>query len=403
MKFLPLVWANLFHKKTRLTLTLLSLIAAFMLFGLLQAVSVLFSSGADFVGANRLITQAKVSFTQPLPLSLLTRIESVPGVARVAWSQFFGGIYIDERNFFAQFAVDPERLLDAYPEWILPAEQREAFTRTRTGAIVGRKLAEKYGFKIGDRVPLKSFIFTRKDGGSSWEWDVVGIFDGKDDDWAGRSNLMYLNFGQFDEARQFGQGSAGVYIVRVDNPDDSERIARDIDKQFENSPDFVAMFVPLDSALAAALDRAPELMNEKDWNLSFVRQIGDIGLIVTGILGAVFFTILLVIGNTMSQAVRERIPEFAVLKTLGFSDGQVTGLVLAEALLLCFVGAALGMVFAIGAAKGVSGALNGAPVSVQPIVWAQAFVTMLVLAFAVGIFPALRARRLQIVDALAGR
>lgn len=385
MKFLPLVWANLFHKKTRLILTLLSLIAAFMLFGLLQAVSVLFSSGADFVGANRLITQAKVSFTQPLPLSLLTRIESVPGVARVAWSQFFGGIYIDERNFFPQFAVDPERLLDAYPEWILPAEQREAFTRTRTGAIVGRKLADKYGFKIGDKVPLKSFIFTRKDGGSSWEWDVVGIFDGKDDDWAGRSNLMYLNFGQFDEARQFGQGSAGVYIVRVDNPDDSERIARDIDKQFENSPD------------------ETKTQTEKDWNLSFVRQIGDIGLIVTGILGAVFFTILLVIGNTMSQAVRERIPEFAVLKTLGFSDGQVTGLVLAEALLLCFVGAALGMVFAIGAAKGVSGALNGAPVAVQPIVWAQAFVTMLVLAFAVGIFPALRARRLQIVDALAGR
>lgn len=385
MKFLPLVWANLFHKKTRLILTLLSLIAAFMLFGLLQAVSVLFSSGADFVGANRLITQAKVSFTQPLPLALLPRIESIPGVARVAWSQFFGGIYIDERNFFAQFAVDPERLLDAYPEWILPAEQRVAFTRTRTGAIVGRKLAEQYGFKIGDKIPLKSFIFTRKDGSRAWEWDVVGIFDGKDADWSGRSNLMYLNFGQFDEARQFGQGSAGVYIVRVNNPDDSERIARAIDTQFENSPD------------------ETKTQTEKDWNLSFVRQIGDIGLIVTGILGAVFFTILLVIGNTMSQAVRERIPEFAVLKTLGFSDGQVTGLVLAEAFLLCFVGAALGMLLAIGAAKGVSGALNGAPVSVLPIVWAQAFVTMLVLAFAVGIFPALRARRLQIVDALAGR
>lgn len=385
MKFLPLVWANLFHKKTRLVLTLLSLIAAFTLFGLLQAVSVLFSSGADFVGANRLITQAKVSFTQPLPLALLPRIEAIPGVARVAWSQFFGGVYQDERNFFAQFAVDPERLLDSYPEWKLDPAQREAFVRTKTGAIVGRRLADKFGFKLGDKLPLRSFIFTKKDGTRAWEWDIVGIFDGQDADWDSRSNLAYLNFGHFDEARQFGAGAAGVYVVRVDNPDESERIARAIDTQFENSPD------------------ETKTQTEKDWNLSFARQIGDIGLIVSGILAAVFFTILLVTGNTMSQAVRERIPEFAVLKTLGYSDGQVTMLVLAEAFALCFLGAAIGMLLAVGAAKGVSGALNGAPVTVQPLVWAQAFVTMLVLAFAVGIFPALRARRLQIVDALAGR
>lgn len=385
MRFLPLVWASLFHKKTRLILTLLSLIAAFMLFGLLQAVSVLFSSGADFVGANRLITQAKVSFTQPLPLSLLPRIEAIPGVARVAWSQFFGGIYIDERNFFPQFAVDPERLLDSYPEWKLPDAQREAFIRTKTGAIVGRKLVDKYGFKIGDKIPLKSFIFTKKDGSRAWEWEVVGIFDGQDEDWAGRSNLMYLNFGHFDDARQFGQGSAGVYIIRVADPNDSERIANAVDRQFENSPD------------------ETKTQTEKDWNLSFARQIGDIGLIVTAILGAVFFTILLVTGNTMSQAVRERIPEFAVLKTLGFSDARVTALVLAEAFALCLIGGLVGMVLAVGAAKVVSGLLNGSPVVVQPVVWLQALLTMVGLAVAVGIFPALRARRLQIVDALAGR
>ena len=385
MRYLPLVWASLFHKKTRLILTLLSLIMAFMLFGLLQAVNVLFNSGADFVGANRLITQAKVSFTQPLPLSLLPRIESIPGVARVAYSQFFGGIYQDERNFFPQFAVDPDRLLDSYPEWKLPPDQREAFVRTKTGAIVGRKLAEKFGFKIGDKVPLKSFIFTTKDGSRAWEWDVVGIFDGQDDDWQGRSSLMYLNFGYFDENRQFGQGGAGVYIVRVADPNQSEAIAKAIDTQFENSPD------------------ETKTQTEKDWNLSFARQIGDIGLIVTAILGAVFFTILLVTGNTMSQAVRERIPEFAVLKTLGFSDGKVTALVLGEALALCLLGGVIGMVLAMGAAKGLGAVLGGAPVAVQGKVWIEALVTMLLLAFAIGIFPALRARRLQIVDALAGR
>lgn len=385
MKYLPLVWSSLFYKKTRTTLTLLSLIAAFMLFGLLQAVNTLFSSGADFVGANRLITQAKVSFTQPLPLSQLTRIEAVPGVSRVAYSQFFGGVYQDERNFFAQFAVEPERLLDLYPEWLLPAEQKQAFINTRTGAIVGRKLAEKYGFKVGDKLPLKSFIFTKKDGTSAWEFDIVGIFDGKDADWAGRASLAYLNFAYFDEARQFGQGNAGIYIVRVADPNESERIARAIDTQFENSPD------------------ETKTQTEKDWNLGFARQIGDIGLIVSAILGAVFFTILLVTGNTMTQAVRERIPELAVLKTLGFSDAAVTGFVLAEALILCLLGGLIGMLLSMSAAKGLGNVLNGAPVVISAKVWIEALLTMLLLAFAVGIVPALRARRLQIVDALAGR
>lgn len=385
MKYLPLVWSSLFYKKTRTTLTLLSLIAAFMLFGLLQAVNTLFSSGADFVGANRLITQAKVSFTQPLPLSQLTRIEAVPGVSRVAYSQFFGGVYQDERNFFPEFAVEPERLLDLYPEWLLPAEQKQAFINTRTGAIVGRKLAEKYGFKVGDKLPLKSFIFTKKDGTSAWEFDIVGIFDGKDADWAGRASLAYLNFAYFDEARQFGQGNAGIYIVRVADPNESERIARAIDTQFENSPD------------------ETKTQTEKDWNLGFARQIGDIGLIVSAILGAVFFTILLVTGNTMTQAVRERIPELAVLKTLGFSDAAVTGFVLAEALILCLLGGLIGMLLSMSAAKGLGNVLNGAPVVISAKVWIEALLTMLLLAFAVGIVPALRARRLQIVDALAGR
>lgn len=385
MKYFPLIWSSLWRRKTRTILTLLSLIAAFTLFGLLQAVAVLFNSGADFVGANRLITQAKVSFTQPLPLSQLPRIEAIPGVARVAYSQFFGGVYQDPKKFFAQFAVDPERLLNCYPEWILPDDQKQAFARTRNGTIVGRKLAEQYGFRVGDRIPLSSFIFTKKDGTRAWEWDVVGIFDGKDEDWQARTNLMYLNFGYFDEARQFGQGNAGVYIVRVADPNDSERIAKAIDTQFENSPD------------------ETKTQTERDWNLSFVRQIGDIGLIVSSILGAVFFTILLVTGNTMSQAVRERIPELAVLKTLGFGDGAVFGFVLAEALLLCALGGLLGMLLSIAAAKGMSSAFNGAPLRVSALVWIEAIVAMAALAFTVGIFPALRAKRLQIIDALAGR
>lgn len=383
-KYFPLVWGALLRKKTRTVFTLLSLTAAFLLLGLLQAVNSLFAGGADFLGANRLIVQAKTSFTQPLPMRMLPQLEAIPGVERVGWSQFFGGQYRDERAGFPQFAVGPQQLRDTYPEWVMPEEQWRAFISTQDGAIAGRRLADRYGWKVGDIIPLNSFIWTQADGSRVWEWRLVGIFDGRDDKWQEQTSLMYLNYGQFDEARGAGaKGLAGVFVVRVADPLDSARVASAIDARFANSAD------------------ETKSQNEQEFNLGFVRQFGDIGFIMNAISGAVFFTILILTGFTMSQAVRERIPELAVLKCLGFTDRSVLWLVLAEALLLCTIGAGLGMALAAV----VTAALPPEFPPLQPDrrVWFFVLGAVLVLATAVGLPPALRAMRLKIVDALAGR
>lgn len=382
MKYLGLIYAGLFRKKLRTFLTLASLIAAFSLLGLLQAVNSLFSGAADFLGASRLITQASTSFTQPLPMRMLPQIEAVPGVAAVNHSQFFGGQYQDGRGFFPQFAVNPQRLRDTYPEWVMDNESWLRFISTSDGTIVGRNLAEQYGWKVGDIVPLNSFIWTQAGGSRTWEWRVVGIFDGVNEDWSQRANLMYLNYAQFDEARSGGKGLAGIFVVRISDPEASERIASVIDAKFENSSD------------------ETKTQKESEFQLGFIRQLGDIGLIVNLITGAVFFSILFLTGVAMSQAVRERIPELAVLKCLGFTDRQVMGLVLAEAFALCLVGALLGMAVASVA----TGVLPPEfPVRADLRVWVIAGITVAVLTLAVGLPPALAARRLKIVDALAGR
>jgi putative ABC transport system permease protein len=382
-KYLPLVWGALMRKKTRTAFTLLSLSAAFLLIGLLQAVNSVLSGGADFLGANRLITQAKISFTQPLPMRLLPQIESIPGVEHVGHSQFFGGVYQDPKNFFPQFAVNPQRLRDTYPEWTMDEDAWRTFISTQDGAIAGKVLADKYGWKVGDIIPLNSFIWTQRDGSRIWQWRLVGIFEGRDQEWTDRANLMYLNYGQFDEGRsERARGLAGVFVVRVKNPMDSERIAAEIDRKFENSSE------------------ETKTQSEQEFQLGFLKQLGDIGFIVNAISGAVFFTILILTGYTMSQAVRERIPELAVLKCLGFTDRTVLGLVLAESFLLCFIGALFGLLLA----SAVTGLLPPEyPIKTDSRVWLFALATTVFLALVVGLPPALRAMHLKIVDALAGR
>ncbi len=382
-KYLPLVWGSLLRKKTRTAFTLLSLAAAFLLIGLLQAVNSVLAGGADFLGANRLITQAKISFTTPLPMRLMPQIEAIPGVEHVGHSQFFGGVYQDPKNFFPQFAVNPQRLRDTYPEWTMPEDQWRSFISTQDGAIVGKILADKYGWKVGDIVPLNSFIWTQKDGSRVWQWRVVGIFSGRDREWSDRANLMYLNYGQFDEARvPQARGLAGVFVVRVKNPMDSGRIAAAIDGKFENSAD------------------ETKTQSEQEFQLGFLKQLGDIGFIVNAISGAVFFTILILTGYTMSQAVRERIPELAVLKCLGFTDRTVLALVLAESFLLCFLGALAGLLLA----SAVTGALPPEyPIRTDGRVWLFALASTAALATVVGLPPAWHAMRIRIVDALAGR
>ncbi len=377
------VFANLLRKKTRTVLTLLSVVTAFLLFGLLQAVNVLFSAGADFVGATRLVTQARVSFTQSLPMRLLPQIESVPGVEKVMWQQWFGAVW-QENTQLIFFAVDPGRLHSVYPEYVMPDEQWEAFAETRTGMIVGRNLANQYGWRMGDKVPIASNIFPQKDGSKVWTFDLVGIYDGKDEDWQRNTNVGWINYAYFDEANQFGSGRAGTFTLKISDPDKAAQIAGTIDAMFENSPD------------------ETKTQTEKDFNLGFFKQIGDIGLIVRWILFAVFFTLLLVVGNTIAQSVRERIPELAILKTLGFTDGSVLGFVLAEATVICLIGGltGLGIATMIGIAVGSGGNF---PLAVDHRVWITGVISIVGLSLAVGLLPALRARRLSIVDALAGR
>ena len=385
MKLFGLVWANLFRKKTRTVLTLLSLVSAFLLFGLLQAVSNAFSAGADFVGASRLVTQARVSFTQSLPMRQLRQIESVPGVEAVSYQQWFGGIYQDPKNFFAQFAVDPDRFFTVFPEWVLTEAEKERFRTIKASAIVGSQTAAKFGWKVGDQVPLESTIWPTQDGNKSWIFEVAGIFRGKDSEWDARANQMFINFGYFDEERQFGRGAAGIFTSKLKDASQAPTVAATIDSMFENSPD------------------ETKTQSEKDFILGFAKQLGNIGLLVNYVLFAVFFTILLVVGNTMAQSVRERIPELAVLKTLGFTDFTVLFMVLAEALLVCVLGALIGMVLAVLLLAFASGQFGIALDSGNATLWIQAICVAITLSFAVGVLPAWRARSLKIVDALAGR
>ena len=385
MRFFPLVWAMLWRSRARTVLTLLSLVTAFLLLGLIQAANALFEGGSINLSAPILITQARVSFTSPLPMRLLPRLEAVPGVASVSHSQFFGGIYQDPKNFFPQFAVNPERWIRTFPECVLPPAQEQAWRGTRTGAIAGSQLAQRFGWKVGDKIPLVSQIWPQKDGTRAWTFDLVGIFGDKVKDSCARVGNMYLNYFYVDEARQYGQGGAGIFVVRIQDPEQAGPIGQVIDGMFENSPD------------------ETKTQTEKDFSLNFLRQIGNLKLILYSILGAVFFAILMLTGNTMSQAVQDRIPELAVLKIIGFTDRQVLALVLSESLFLCVLGGMAGMLLSVGA-MGVLGKLpNFPPMSANLEVWLFAAVSMVLLSLLVGVWPAVRASRLSIVDALAGR
>ncbi|GAA4854885.1 ABC transporter permease [Luteimonas vadosa] len=386
MKYLSLVWAQLFRSKTRTLLTLLSVVAAFLLFGLLDSVRVAFNSGGSVAGANRMVVASRLSITQMLPYSLDAQIRTIPGVKQLSYAAWFGGIYRDPKNFFPNFSVGPE-YFDLYPEYVLPPAQRKAFDADRTGAVVGKALAERHGWKLGDTIPLQATIFPQKDGSNNWPLTLRGIFEVKDAKRRGEENQLWFHWKYFDEANQFVSNRVGWFIVKLDNPDHAVRVAKAIDALSENS------------------DHETKTQTEAAFNQAFAKQFADIGLIVSAIMGAVFFTLILLTGNTMAQAVRERIPELAILKTLGFKDGTVLALVLVESMLLVLLGGVLGLGIAAMMIPGVSAASGGLiqlP-SVLPQTWAVGVALMLAIGLVVGVLPALRARRLKIVDALAGR
>ncbi len=383
MKYFRLVWKNAWRKKIRTSLTILSVFVAFLLFALLSAIGYAFRGGVDVADAERLIVIDKVSLINPLPMSYVNRIASTDGVHSVTHSSWFGGYYQEPRNQFAQFPVDPQAYFDMYPEFIMPEEQLEAFKKNRTGVVVGQELATTYGWKIGDRIPVQATIWTKADGGRTWEFELEGIFS--TDDPRGSTALMLFQYDYFDEARAFAKGTVGWYILRVAGGADPVQVSNAIDLQFANSPN------------------ETETSTEAAFAQSFTKQFGNIALIVMLILGAVFFTLLLVSGNTMSQSVRERISELAVLKTLGFGDRTVLGIVLSESILIMLMGGLLGLglgwLVVQGLAKQMAAFLPG--VFLSPNAIALGVAMMIAAGVLAGIFPALKAMRLSIIDALA--
>jgi putative ABC transport system permease protein len=349
-------------------------------------VTTAFESGADSADAKRLLTTARYSISELLPLSYLRRIEGVPGVVGAAHAEWFGAKYQNESNAFPVFAVDPARYLDMYPEFTVSRVEREAFVKTRTGAIAGRRLVERFGWKVGQKLPIASEIHPRAGGDMSWEFDLVGVIDAEDPAVQGNTDMVLINVAHFDEARQNARGRTGWYIIRIADSGQAKEIAAGIDRLFANSPD------------------ETKTQPEKEFAIGFAKQIGDIGALISRILAAVFFTIVILTGNTMAQSIRERIPELAILKTLGFSDARVTGLVLAEAALLLLIGGAVGLAAAVGMLPFLNGSTGGRfpPLYVEPGTWIGAAVVAVMLALVVGLPPAWRARRLRIVDALAG-
>lgn len=385
MKYFSLVWAQLFRSRTRTLLTLLSVVAAFLLFGMLDSVRVAFMSGGSVEGANRLITASRLSITQSLPIRLEAQIRQVAGVRDVTYGMWFGGIYRDPKDFFPNFSVAPN-YFDIYGELEVAPDQLKRWQDTRTGAIVGESLAKDFGWKIGDTIPLQATIFPRG-GSNDWPLEMVGTFRSKDRAVAGNEERqLMMNWKYFDESNDYIKNQVSWYTITLDNPDHASRVAQAID------------------AISANSDHETKTQTESAFQQAFVKQFADIGMIVTSIMGAVFFTLLLLTGNTMAQAVRERIPELATLKTLGFQDRTVLALVMVESILLVGLGGAIGMGLAATILPVLAPQTRGLlPPHVPTTTWLVGIGLIIVIGIVVGLLPALRAKRLKIVDALAGR
>ncbi len=380
MKFISLIWAALFRKPVRSLLTLLSIFVAFLLFGLLQSASIAFSQGISFSGADRLAVAPKYSMTDMMPVSYQNQIKNVKGVKAVSHQTWFGGTYKEVSNFFPRWPVPAKEFLAMYPEYVLPEKQKQVFINSRTGAIVGRSLADEYNLKVGDRIPIIPDIWQNKDN-ATWEFDLVGIFEGKTD--TVEENQMFINFEYFDEYRVWGEGEVGNFMVQIDDSEAGAAIAAEIDALFANSTS------------------ETKTSTEKAYAQMFANQVGDIGFIMTSILSAVFFTILLLTGNTMAQAVRERIPELAILKTLGFSNMAVLIIVLAESVFISLLGALPGLALAAAIMPGLGESVPFlGDIKFTTTILTQGVTLALLLGLLVGLPPSLRALRLNIVDAL---
>lgn len=382
MRYLHLLWANLMRRKLRTAFTVASIFVAFVLFCYLGAVDQAFELGVELAGEDRLVVRNKISLTQPLPEKYEDEMEEIGGVVDATFASWFGGVYQNPRQIFPQFPVKPEEYLAMFPEFELSEEERRRWLETKTGAVVGESLAEQYGWEVGDKVPIQATIWRPKTGGDTWEFDIVGIYEGAE---KGTDTSQFLfRHDYFDENRRFGEGLVGWYYVKIADADRATATARDIDREFSNSP-FETKTEPEGAFVQA-----------------FANQIGNIGAILTAVMTAVFFTILLVAGNTMAQAVRERTDELGVLKAVGFTSRQVLALTLAESLAIAVLGGGAGLL--VGWALITSG---GDPtggflpvffVPTEDLLFGG--LCVLALGLAAGLLPALQAMRLDTVTAL---
>jgi putative ABC transport system permease protein len=387
MKFVPLVFRNLGRRKVRTAFTLLTVFVSFLLFGLLVAVRSAFSQGAEAASLDRLITINKISLIQPLPIKYGAIIAGIPGVEAVTHQNWFGGYYQEQRTQFAQFAVDPETYLEVHDEWLLTEEEKAKWLSNRTGAIVGRTTAERFGWKVGDRIPLQSTIWQRRNGSYTWEFEIDGIFDTKRQ--GGDTSQFFFHYEYLKESAFGFEGPGtewnlvGMYELAIADSAQGPAISDEIDRRFANS------------------EYETKTTTDKAFAQSFANQIGNIGAIVTGIVAVVFFTLLLVAGNTMVQAVRERTGELGVLKTLGFTDGKVLLLVLGESLLIALAGGLPGLFLSSVIVRGVDIGMTFIPeLYIRPDALAVGAVLVVVLGLVTGAVPAWQAMRLSIVDAL---
>jgi putative ABC transport system permease protein len=380
VKFLPLVWKSLWRRKVRTIFTLLSIFVAFLLFGLLMTIRAAFSMGVDVAGVDRLMVIHKISIVMPLPEAYKERLQAVEGVESVTHQTWFGGVYQDPSNFFGQYALEPETFMKMYPEITLPPEQLQAWLADRQGAIAGRDLADRFGWRVGDRIPIQATIWRKKDDSNTWEFNLVGIHDGEP---GVDKNSFYFRYDYFDEGRGLGDGSVGWYIVKIKDGAQAVQMGRTFDEMFSNS------------------SYETKTTTEKGFLEGFAKQVGDIGAIMIAILSAVLFTILLVVGNTMAQAVRERTSELAVLKTLGFSDVRILSLVLLESMFIAVSGGTLGLGLAwlmIQNGDPTGGLLPAFELPRRDLLLGAAL--MVAVGVAAGLLPAVGAMRIRITDAL---
>jgi putative ABC transport system permease protein len=376
MKYLPFIFRNLFRKKTRTILTIGSIAVAIFLFGLLVTIETALNAGVDVAGVDRLIVRNKTSLIMPLPLSYQERLRQIDSVTEATFATWFGAIYQEPKNFFPQFAIDTDTYRTVFPEFEVSDAEWSSFLADQEGAVVGKLTAERFGWKVGDRIPLQGTIWT-----GTWEFNIRAIYEGSRS--GDNESQLWFHWKFLEESRSLGKGTVGWYTVKIDDSDQAVTVTRTIDERFSNS----------------AYETSTE--TEQAFAAGFAKQVGNIKMLIMSIGAVVLFTLLLVTGNTMAMAVRERVPELGVLKTLGFGDRTVLFLVLAESLIIATVGGAIG----VGLAKLFT--LGGDPTGgMLPVFYLSTREMLLGLGIAIfvglaaGSIPALTAMNLRIVDAL---